>query len=332
MSCLKHVYEYACLKSGFDSSKKHKLGQFLEKGKLEEFEIFYTVVNAGSMTAAGRKLGISPAVVSRRLQKLENCLGMRLLQRTTRRLAMTEIGEGFYEKVVAVLTAVDAAEEFVRRRSPLISGPLKASVPTSFGRLHVVPWLKGFLEKYPDINLDIELSDAFSGLVAESFDLAFRISAIPDATLVARKLCPNHRVICAAPSYLKKHGVPASLGDLKDHKTLSASNNTTWLLEGPNGREVFKTKSFIITNSSDLVREETLAGLGIALRSTWDVGAELKRGRLKRILPQYCGSSDVAIYAVYPSSRQVPSKVCAFVDYFAKIYGTEPYWEKSLAI
>jgi DNA-binding transcriptional LysR family regulator len=153
-----------------------------------------------------------------------------------------------------------------------------------------------------------------------------------DSVLVARKLSSNHRVICASPEYLKKYGVPRNLHDLKNHKTLSASNNTTWLLEGPNGREIFKTKSFIVTNSSDLVREETLSGLGVALRSTWDVGAELKRGKLRRILPQYRGSSDVGIYAVYPSSQLVPAKVRAFVDYLAKIYGPEPYWDRGLSL
>jgi DNA-binding transcriptional LysR family regulator len=307
-------------------------GSSLEKRDLEDLEIFYQVVNAGSMSAAGRELGISPTVVSRRLQKLEDRLGVRLLQRTTRRIAKTEIGAGFYDRVVTVLRALEEAETFVRGRSPLISGTLKVSVPTSFGRLHVAPWLKGLLEKYPDLTIDIELSDGFSNIVAEGFDLAIRISAMVDAPLVTRRLCPNHRVICAAPSYLRNHGTPNSLDDLRDHKTLSASNNTTWLLDGPNGRETLKTKSFIITNSSDLVREETLAGLGIALRSTWDVGTELKRGKLKRILPQYRGSSDVAIHAVYPSSRQLPSKVRAFVDYFAKIYGTEPYWDKGLSL
>ena len=277
------------------------------------------------MTAASQKLGLSTAVVSRRLQKLENWLGVRLLQRTTRRLEMTEIGEGFYIKVAAVLTAVDEAEEFVRSRSPLISGPLKLCVPTSFGRLHVVPWLKGFLEQYPDIDLEIEMSEFFCDFVAENYDLAFRISSMPDAPLLVQKLCSNHSVICASPLYLKEHGIPKNLSDLKNHKTLSVSNNTTWLLDGPNGRENFRTKSFIITNSSDLVREETLAGLGVALRSTWDVSEELKRGTLKRILPQYQGSSDVVIYAAYPSSRQVPAKVRALVDYFAKIYAAEPY-------
>ena len=304
----------------------------MEKRDLEDLEIFYQVVNAGSMSAAGRELGISPTVVSRRLQKLEDRLGVRLLQRTTRRIAKTEIGAGFYDRVATVLEALEEAEEFVRRRSPLVSGTLKVSVPTSFGRLHVVPWLKDFLEQYPDLTLDIELSDSFSDIVAEGFDLAIRISAMADAPLVARRLCANHRVICAAPAYLRNHGIPASLEDLRHHKTLSASNNTTWLLDGPRGHETLKTKSFIITNSSDLVHEETLAGLGIALRSTWDVGTDLKRGRLKRILPQYRGSADVAIHAVYPSSRQLPAKVRTFVDYFAKIYGTEPYWDKGLSL
>jgi DNA-binding transcriptional LysR family regulator len=297
---------------------------------LEDLEIFCHVVNAGSLSAGGRELGLSSAVISRRLQKLEKRLGVRLLQRTTRRLAQTEIGIGYYERCAAALAAVEEAEAFVRGRAPIIRGTLKVSAPTSFGRLHIAPWLKGFTDKHPDLSLHIDLSDAFANVVAEGLDLAIRISSMRDSALAARKLTSNHRVICASPEYLKKHGTPRSLRELKEHRTLAASNHTTWLLDGPNGKESVKVVSAVVTNSSDLVREGTLAGLGVALRSTWDVGPELKMGRLKRILPQYRGSSDVAIYAVYPSSRLVPLKVRAFVDYLARTYGPEPYWDEGL--
>jgi DNA-binding transcriptional LysR family regulator len=255
---------------------------------------------------------------------------VRLLQRTTRRVAKTEIGSGYYERVAVALAAVEEAESFVRGRSALIRGTLKISVPTSFGRLHIVPWLKGFLNKHPNLSLDAELIDDLSDVVAEGFDLAIHILSRVDSAVAIRKLSPNRRVICASGEYLKKYGTPRNLLELKNHRTLSASNNTNWLLDGPNGRETFKTKSVITTNSSDLVREETLSGMGISLCSTWDVGTDLRLGKLRCILPEYRGSSDVGIYAVYPSSHHVPPKVRAFVEYLAKIYGSEPYWDKGL--
>lgn len=300
------------------------------KVDLEDMDIFCHVISAGSLSAAGRELGISSAVISRRLQKLERRLGVRLLQRTTRRLAQTDIGIGYHERCASALAAVEEAEAFVRGRAPNIRGTLKVSVPTSFGRLHIAPWLKGFMDKYPDLALQIDLSDSFSNVVAEGLDLAIRITSLRKSTLVARKLTTNRRVLCASPEYLKRFGAPRTLRDLGDHKTLAASNHTTWLLDGPSGSATVKVNSAIATNSSDLVREATLAGMGIALRSTWDVGLLLKSGQLKRVLPQYRGSSDVCIYAVYPSSRQVPVKVRAFVDYIAKTYGPEPYWDEGL--
>jgi DNA-binding transcriptional LysR family regulator len=297
---------------------------------LEDLEIFYHIVNAGSLSGAGRELGLSPAVVCRRLRNLETRLGVRLLQRTTRRVARTEIGTGFYQHVASVLAALEEAETFIRGCSGKPSGVLKVSVPTTFGRLHVAPHLKPFLDRYPGIALEISLTDGFTDVIAEGFDLAIRISTLSDCPLVARRLCPNHRVICAAPAYLKKHGIPKTLDDLKKHKLLS--NYPIWCLEGPEGAVTYRPKSFITTNSSDLVREETLAGIGIALRSTWDVGPALKAGTLRRILTQYCGSPETSIYAVYPSSRQVPAKVRAFVSHFAHIYGPQPYWDKGLAL
>ena len=186
------------------------------------------------------------------------------------------------------------------------------------------------MDKYPDLALQIDLSDSFSNVVAEGLDLAIRITSMRKSTLVARKLTTNRRVLCASPEYIKRFGAPRTLRELGEHKTLAASNHISWLLDGPNGSSTVKVASAITTNSSDLVREATLAGLGIALRSTWDVGPLLKSGRLKRVLPQYRGSSDVCIYAVYPSSRLVPMKVRAFVDYIAKTYGPEPYWDEGL--
>jgi DNA-binding transcriptional LysR family regulator len=297
---------------------------------IQDMEIFARVVTAGSMTAASRELGISPAVVSKRIRRMEERLGSRLLQRTTRRLAMTETGQGYYERVVAILASVEEAENFIARRNAAPKGRLKVTAPTSFGRMHIAPYIGDFLAANPDLQLNLDLSDQLLDLVGEGFDVAIRIAELEDSTLVARRLAPNHRVICAAPDYLETHGAPANLAELARHNCLAASNQDLWRLEGPEGPINVRVSGNVHTNSSEVVREAVLAGLGIALRSTWDVGPELKAGRLKVILPQYRSSSRVALFAVYPSRRFLPVKVRVFIDYLAGIYGPQPYWDSGL--
>lgn len=299
---------------------------------LSDLDIFARVVTAGSMSAAGREMGLSPAVVSKRLRRLEERLGSRLLQRTTRQIALTEAGQGFYERVVAILASIEEAEAFVGRRSAMARGTLKVSAPTSFGRMHIAPHLKRFLEEHPDLTLNLQLTDDFVDIVGGGYDLAIRIGELDDSSLVARKLAPNHRVLCAAPSYIEAHGEPASLQDLAEHRCIAASHQEMWRLEGPGGPVASRVASVIHTNSSEVVREMLLAGVGIALRSTWDIGPELQRGRLSVVLPHYHGSPRVAVYAVFPSRRFLPAKVRVFIDYLAGVYGTEPYWDRGLDI
>jgi len=297
---------------------------------IQDMEIFARVVTAGSMTAASRELGISPAVVSKRIRRMEERLGSRLLQRTTRRLAMTETGQGYYERVVAILASVEEAENFIARRNAAPKGRLKVTAPTSFGRMHIAPYIGDFLAANPELQLNLDLSDHFVDVVGEGFDVAIRIGELENSTLVARRLAPNHRVICAAPGYLERHGAPASLAEIARHNCLAAVNQDLWRLEGPEGPINVRVSGNVHTNSSEVVREAVLAGLGIALRSTWDVGPELKAGRLDVILPQYRSSSRVALFAVYPSRRFLPVKVRVFIDYLAGIYGPEPYWDAGL--
>ncbi|GAB4226824.1 MAG: LysR family transcriptional regulator [Methyloligellaceae bacterium] len=297
---------------------------------MSDLEIFARVVTAGNMSAAGREMGLSPAVVSKRISHLEQRLGARLFQRTTRQLTLTEAGQGFYDRVVNILAGIEEAEAYVTRRNTVPRGTLKVTAPTAFGRMHIAPYLCEFLGEFPDIIIDLDLSDSFVDIVGSGFDVAIRVAELEDSSLVARKLAPNNRVICAAPSYLEKHGVPETLADLAKHNCLAPSAQDVWRLQGPEGPTTIRVNGNIRTNSTEVVREAVLTGLGIALRSTWDVGPELKSGRLKIVLPEYQESPRVAVYAVYPCRQYVPAKLRVFVDFLAAKYGPEPYWNKGL--
>ncbi len=295
-----------------------------------DIEIFARVVTAGSMSAAGREMGLSPAVVSKRMRRLEDKLGTRLLQRTTRQISLTEAGQGFYERAVAILAAIEEAESFVTRRSSLARGTLRVSAPTSFGRMHIAPHLGPFIDDNPDLSINLILSDEFVDVVGDGFDLAIRIAELTDSSMVARRLAPIHRVLCAAPDYLARAGEPMDIDDLQHHVCLAAAQQDPWRLEGPQGPVTVRASGPIRTNSSEVVREAVLAGYGIALRSTWDVGPELSAGRLQILLPAYRGSERVGVHAVYPSRRFLPAKVRLFIDYLAQLYGPEPYWDHGL--
>lgn len=295
---------------------------------LGDLEVFVRVIAAGSMSTAARDLGLSPAVVSKRIKRLEDKLGTRLLQRTTRQISLTEAGQGFHERVLTVLGGLEEAEAFASGRSSEVNGTLKISASTSFGRMHVAPHLKPFMEAHPDLAIHLVLSDEFTDIVGGGFDLAIRIAELNDSSLVARRLAPVRRVLCASPDYLGEHGTPATLDDLKKHRCLPAHNHESWRLEGPNGPLTLRPEGMLITNSSEVIREAVIAGLGIALRSTWDVGTELKSGKLVQVLPQYESSRNVALSAVYPSRQFLPAKVRLFIDYLAELYGPVPYWER----
>jgi DNA-binding transcriptional LysR family regulator len=297
---------------------------------LVDLEIFARVVTAESMSAAGREMGLSPAVISKRVRRLEDRLGTRLLQRTTRQIALTEAGQGFYERVVAILASIEEAEAFVTRRSTTARGTLKVTAPTSFGRMHVAPHLGPFLAANPELSINLQLSDEFVDIVGEGFDVAIRIAELSASSHVARRLAPVHRVLCAAPAYLEQNGRPASLAELEKHACLSPQQQDAWRLDGPDGPVVFRPAATIRTNSSEVVREMVVAGLGIALRSTWDVGPELSSGRLEVVLPDFRGARGVAVHAVYPSRRFLPLKVRVFIDHLAGLYGAAPYWDDGL--
>src|SRR5690606_11286179 len=294
---------------------------------LADMEIFAKVVETGSMSAAARELGLSPAVVSKRMGRLEERLGTRLLQRTTRRIALTEAGLGYYSRVVEILESIEEAEAFLARKSEDARGTLKISAPTTFGRMHIAPYLVPFMRNNAGLTINMELSDEMVDIVGEGFDLAIRIGALPDSSLVARRLAPVRRILVAAPSYIEQHGLPLRLEDLEKHICIGAHNNDPWRLEGPGGPTTIRPVGPLQTNSSEVVREAVLTGLGIAQRSTWDIGAELAEGKLVHVLPDYSAPKNIAIHAVYPSKQFLPAKVRIFVDYLTALYGPLPYWE-----
>lgn len=297
---------------------------------ISDFDIFARVARTGNMSAAGREMGLSPAVVSKRISLLEERLGARLFQRTTRQLTLTETGEGYFKRVVDILSLVEEAEDFVTRRNTKARGVLKITAPTSFSRLHVAPLLPEFLAKFPEIQLDVHLTDNFVDIIRDGYDLAIRIGELEDSSLVARKLSPDTRVICASPAYIAKHGAPKSLSDLENHNCLSAGAQDAWCLEGPDGQSQIRVKGNIRSNSAELIREALLSGIGLGLRGTWDIGAELKSGALQVVLPQFRGASSMAIYAVYPCRDFMPTKVNAFIDYIAEHFSLDPYWNQGL--
>jgi len=291
-----------------------------------DYRLFAAVIAHGSLSAAGRALGISSPMMSKRLARLEHRLGTRLVHRTTRRLALTEVGKRFHEEVVAILAAAADAERRASGQPGRVRGPLRLSAPTSFGRMHIAPHLGRFLDRFPDIALTLDLSDGFSDLIAERIDLAIRITSEMSPQLTAHRLATSRRVLCAAPAYRERYGLPDDVTSLRDHRLLAATGQLPWRLVGPHGLNLLEGESAVRTNSSEVVRELAIAGNGIALRSLWDVGRDLAAGRLERVLPDYEGSSDVGIYAVHPRTAIVSPNVTAMIDYLTELFDRDPPW------
>ncbi|MCM8730502.1 LysR family transcriptional regulator [Hephaestia sp. MAHUQ-44] len=288
--------------------------------------LFVHVVAAGSLSAAARARGISPAMVSKRIARLEARLGVRLLHRTTRRLALTPRGAVFHRDMVAVLAAIAEAEARVADTGG-IAGPLVVNAPTSFGRLHLAPHLRPFLDAHPAIALRLDLTDAFLDLTAARVDLAIRVTGAPPPGVVAHRLAPSRRVLCAAPAYLAAAGRPIAIGDLARHRLLAADGQMPWRLTGT-GATAIEAPSVVATDSSEVVRELAIAGVGIALRSIWDVDAELADGRLVRVLPEWRGSDDAAVYAVHLPDA-LPRAGEAMLTYLRRLFATPPWGNRA---
>lgn len=295
-----------------------------------EMSVFARVVATGSLSSAARELGLSPAMVSRRLAALEARLGVRLVNRTTRSLHLTDEGATYYESCSRVLAEIEHANASVSAGRQEPQGTLRVALPAAFGNQYVAPLVPQFAARYPAVQLFLSLSDRTINLVEDGFDLAIRIAALEDSSLAARKLAPNRRVLCASPEYLRRHGPPSVPADLAQHNCLLASDfGTAWEYKDPEGRPgSVRVSGRYVCDNWEVLREWALAGLGIALKSTWDVRRHLASGALLPILPGYSFDSDVAIYAVYPHRRHLPAKTRAFIDFLADSFGHEPFWDR----
>ena len=282
-----------------------------------DYDLFLDIAAAGSISAAARRRGASVASLSKRLARLEERLGVRLVHRTTRSLSLTEAGKDFADTLLPMRARLDAVEEQLAGRTADVGGPLSLTAPTSFGRMHVLPCLPAFLDAQPEVELTVDLSDQYVDLIDGSYDLAVRIGARVGAGLSAHRLSTSSRVLCAAPGYLAKFGTPASLRDLAGHRLLAAAGQLPWQLDGPEGNVVHGGTSHVRTNSSEVVRELAIGGCGIALRSLWDVAGELENGALVRVMPQYQGSQAVGIFAVHLPAPVMSARLSSLIAHLS---------------
>jgi DNA-binding transcriptional LysR family regulator len=296
----------------------------------EHLKLFVRIAFTQNISLAGKELGLSPPVASMHISKLEDSLGVKLIHRTTRKVSLTEEGREFLPHAEEVLNSVDIARASVGAGSFTPQGTIRVTAPSSFARLHIVPALKGFITKYPELKIDLRESDSIVDMVEGGFDVAIRNASLNDSTLVARKLAQDKRIICASPEYIEKHGEPSSPQDLLNHECINLIGIDSWVFETSNGQQKIKAKGAIRIDHGESIRDVCIHGAGLTLCSIWCAYEALKKGSLVQVLKDYPLVSDTAIWAVYPSSRLLAPKVRVFIDYFKDYYSDTPYWEKQI--
>ncbi len=293
---------------------------------LPNLRTFAHVVASGSLSAAARDMDLSLAVVSKRLAQLEKELGVRLLQRTTRRQVLTEEGELFHAEVLRILAAVEQAETVVSGRHQAIGGTIRVTAPGEFGRQWLAPAVAVFQQQHPAVDIQLMLSDAVVDLLGTGMDLAIRFGSLEDSTLVARPLAPNYRVLCASPGYLKRYGSPTHPDELVHHRCIliGERRRAVWRFEGDESHAIEVAAAFV-TNDGGAAHALALEGAGITRKSIWDVGDHLASGRLVRVLPAYSIPA-APLSALYPNSRHLPPRVKVLLDFLAERLGKSWRW------
>jgi DNA-binding transcriptional LysR family regulator len=300
--------------------------------RLGDIALFLRVLDQGSISAAARSLDLSVAVASQRLQRLERTLGVRLLHRTTRRLHPTPEGQALAERGRILVQDLEALADGLRESAQAVAGPLRMTLPASFGLQYVSDWLPGFQRRHPQVSVSAHLSDDLVDLIKDGYDLAIRIGPLADSGLVARRIAGNRRVLVASPDYLHRHGVPRHPDDLAGHAGILLvgrdGRQDTWPLTDATGAPWrVRMHSRFESNHGELLRAAALAGQGIALHSLWHVADDLRAGRLKVLLPDW-PPPESQISAVMPARSQQPPRVRAFVDYLLEQLGDVPPWER----
>ncbi|WP_394390757.1 LysR family transcriptional regulator [Shewanella woodyi] len=294
---------------------------------IEDLRLFVRLAVTNNISKAGQDLGLSPPLASIHINRLEKTLGARLVHRTTRKVSLTEEGITFLPHAEEIILRVDEAMESVGKGLARPQGVLKISAPSSFGRMHLMPALKGFLTQHPAISVDIQLTDTMVDLVAGGFDVGIRNSELKSSSLVARKLAVDRRIICASPEYIRENGQPSSPEELRDHQCINLKGLEGWTFETLNGSVNINTKGNVRVDQGEAVRDACINGMGVAMCATWIAYEHLKRGDLIQILEDYPLIDDASIWAIYPSSKLLAPKIRAFIDYFSVYYGTPAYWD-----
>jgi len=291
-------------------------------------KVYCSVVENDSLAGAARSLNVSPSVVSKQLSALEDRLGVRLLNRTTRRISVTQEGTAYYESCKRIITDVAEAENAASSAHAAPRGLLKITAPVTFAHRHLTPHLPKFLDMFPEVEVQVQVNDRVVDLVDEGIDLAIRISQLKDSSLIARRLAPNRRYIAATPEYLKKNGTPNAVDDLKEHRLITwppgnPLNDWHFLINGI--ERIMKVNGAIAVNEGDGILTTLLAGGGLGMTQEFLAGPYVREKKLVPLLEEFV-REDNPIYAVYPSNRHLSPKVRAFVDFLVKIYSPTPYW------
>ncbi len=299
--------------------------------RLTSMAVFVKSVEAGSLAAAARAFRLSHAMVSKHVRTLEQELGARLLEVTTRRLALTEVGQRYHQRCVQILAEVEDAALEASRYQSSPRGLLRVTAPATFGDLHLGPAVAEFMKLFPEIAIEAEFSDRFVNLVDEGFDVAVRIGRLPDSSLVVRRLGPSRMLTCAAPAYLERFGIPKHPHELSGRACLclsTASGPGTWWYQGLDGEEIqVRVKARLVANSMGLLCRVAEQGLGIIFGPSFVLGPLVLAGRLHRVLDAY-PSRALDLSAVFPSNRHLSTKVRVFIDFLAQRFGGAPSWDE----